>query len=40
LSNWLTPHGREVLGGKPFGDGSPPGATRDAERVPPGHSAG
>ena len=24
LSNWLTPHGREQLGGRPFGDGTPP----------------
>ncbi len=24
-SNWLTPHGREQLGGRPFGDGTPPG---------------
>jgi putative glutathione S-transferase len=24
LSNWLTPHDREALGGKPFGDGTPP----------------
>ena len=40
LSNWLTPHGREALGGRPFGDGSPPGPTPEAERVPPGHSAG
>ncbi len=28
LSNWLTPHGREALGGRPFGDGTPPGPTR------------
>ena len=40
LSNWLTPHGREALGGKPFGDGTPPGPTREGERVPEGHSAG
>jgi glutathionyl-hydroquinone reductase len=39
LSNWLTPHGREALGGRPFGDGTPPGPTRDAERVPAGHGA-
>jgi putative glutathione S-transferase len=26
LGNWLTPHGREALGGRPFGDGTPPGA--------------
>lgn len=24
LSGWHTPHGREALGGRPFGDGSPP----------------
>ena len=24
-SGWLTPHGREELGGRPFGDGTPPG---------------
>lgn len=24
LSGWLTPHGREELGGRPFGDGTPP----------------
>jgi len=40
LSNWLTPHGREALGGKPFGDGTPPGPTPEDERVPPGHGAG
>jgi glutathionyl-hydroquinone reductase len=39
LSGWLTPHGREALGGKPFGDGTPPGPTRDGERVPAGHGA-
>ncbi|WP_433004793.1 glutathione S-transferase family protein [Kribbella sp. CA-294648] len=38
-SNWLTPHGREELGGKPFGDGTPPGPPRDAERVPTEHGA-
>lgn len=40
LANWLTPHGREALGGKPFGDGSPPGPVRAGERVPTGHGAG
>ncbi|MDT7754367.1 MAG: glutathionyl-hydroquinone reductase [Mycobacterium sp.] len=39
LSNWLTPHGREALGGRPFGDGTPPGPVREPERVPPGHGA-
>ena len=24
LSGWVTPHGREALGGRPFGDGTPP----------------
>ena len=33
LSNWLTPHGRESLGGRPFGDGTPPGPTPEGERV-------
>ncbi|MFF9150143.1 glutathione S-transferase family protein [Streptomyces sp. NPDC014861] len=34
-SDWLTPHGREVLPGRPFGDGTPPGPPPPAERVPP-----
>jgi putative glutathione S-transferase len=34
-SGWLAPHGRETLGGHPFGDGTPPGPTPDDERVPP-----
>jgi putative glutathione S-transferase len=34
LSGWLTPHGREVLGGHPFGDGTPPGPPAAAEVVP------
>jgi putative glutathione S-transferase len=34
LSNWLTPHGREALGGRPFGDGTPPGPVRAGEEVP------
>jgi putative glutathione S-transferase len=35
LSGWLTPHGREALGGRPFGDGTPPGPPGPAETVPP-----
>ncbi len=35
LSGWLTSHGREELGGRPFGDGTPPGPPPPAERVPP-----
>ncbi|MDQ2638777.1 MAG: glutathione S-transferase C-terminal domain-containing protein [Actinomycetota bacterium] len=38
LSNWLTPHGREELGGSPFGDGTPPGPTDPDETVPPAHT--
>ncbi len=34
LSGWLTPHGREALGGRPFGDGTPPAPPALAE-VPP-----
>lgn len=34
VSGWLTPHGREELGGRPFGDGTPPGPPPTGERVP------
>ena len=34
LRNWLTPHHREQLGGRPFGDGTPPGPVADGEKVP------
>ncbi len=37
LSNWLTPHHREELGGRPFGDGTPPGPPVAAETVPADH---
>ncbi|MBO1901201.1 glutathione S-transferase C-terminal domain-containing protein [Leucobacter weissii] len=37
LSNWLDPHGRERLGGEPFGDGTPPAPPTEGERVVPGH---
>lgn len=39
VSNFLTPHGREQLGGRPFGDGTPPGPPKPAEVVPAGHGA-
>ena len=39
LTGWWQPHGREELGGRPFGDGTPPGAPTPEERVPPDHSA-
>ena len=35
LSGWLTAHGREALGGRPFGDGTPPDAPDPDEAVPP-----
>jgi putative glutathione S-transferase len=33
-SGWLTPHFREELGGRPFGEGTPPGPPRPGEEVP------
>ncbi|MDT0214805.1 glutathione S-transferase C-terminal domain-containing protein [Rothia sp. ARF10] len=38
LSGWATPHGRESLGGRPFGDGTPPGPPPQGERVPTAHN--
>jgi putative glutathione S-transferase len=35
VRNWLTPHGRAELGGRPFGDGTPPSPPPERERVPP-----
>jgi glutathionyl-hydroquinone reductase len=37
LTGWLTPHGREELGGSPFGDGTPPGPPSEEETVLPEH---
>ncbi|SDO56056.1 putative glutathione S-transferase [Nakamurella panacisegetis] len=37
LANWLDPHGRESLGGRPFGDGTPPGPPIPSEVVPAAH---
>ncbi|MFF5079086.1 glutathione S-transferase family protein [Actinoplanes sp. NPDC000266] len=37
LTSWLTEHGREKLGGRPFGDGTPPPPPKPTERVPAGH---
>ncbi|HJP78471.1 MAG TPA: glutathione S-transferase C-terminal domain-containing protein [Pseudonocardiaceae bacterium] len=36
LSNWLTPHHREELSDRPWGDGTPPPPPKDAEKVTPG----
>jgi putative glutathione S-transferase len=38
LSGWVTPHGREALGGRPFGDGTPPPPARPEEQVPAEHT--
>ncbi|PRW63662.1 glutathione S-transferase family protein [Actinopolyspora mortivallis] len=38
LSGWTSPHGRQSLGGRPFGDGTPPGPVREDERVDPAHT--
>src|SRR5680860_978776 len=38
LSNWLEAHGREQLGGRPFGDGTPPRPPAPDELVPAEHS--
>ncbi len=36
-SGWLEPHGRDALGGRPFGDGTPPGPPIPREVVPADH---
>lgn len=38
LAGWATPHGRESLGGRPFGDGTPPGPPPVGERVAPSNN--
>jgi glutathionyl-hydroquinone reductase len=38
LAGWTTPHGRERLGGRPFGNGTPPQPPNQGEAVPPGHN--
>ena len=38
LGGWLTAHGREALGGRPFGDGTPPGTPPPDEVVPADHT--
>ena len=35
LAGWIAPHGREALGGRPFGNGTPPGPPRRDEVVAP-----
>jgi glutathionyl-hydroquinone reductase len=38
LAGWLSPHGRERLGGRPFGNGQPPPPPRPEETVPIEHT--
>ena len=38
LSGWATAHGREQLGGRPFGEGTSPGPPARHERVPADHN--
>ncbi|MFN2555373.1 MAG: glutathione S-transferase family protein [Nitriliruptorales bacterium] len=38
LMNWGSPHGREALGGRPFGDGTPPGPPPPHEAVLRAHN--
>jgi glutathionyl-hydroquinone reductase len=38
LHDWLLPHGREALGGRPFGDGTPPPPPAPGEAVDPAHT--
>ncbi|MBW3618919.1 MAG: glutathione S-transferase C-terminal domain-containing protein [Actinobacteria bacterium] len=38
LRTWASPHGREELGGRPFGDGTPPPPPGDDEVVPSAHN--
>jgi putative glutathione S-transferase len=38
LSGWSTKHAREELGGRPFGDGTPPPPPVPSERVPAEHN--
>ncbi len=38
LASWTTPHGRQALGGRPFGAGSPPGPPPPGEQVEARHT--
>jgi glutathionyl-hydroquinone reductase len=38
LTGWMSPHGRETLGGRPFADGTPPGPPPPGEVVPAQHT--
>jgi glutathionyl-hydroquinone reductase len=38
LDGWAAPHGREALGGRPFGEGTPPGPPPEDEVVPAEHN--
>jgi glutathionyl-hydroquinone reductase len=38
LTGWLEPHGRESLGGRPFGDGTPPPPPPPTATIDPAHT--
>ncbi len=38
LTPWVSAHGRQALGGRPFGDGTEPDPVRPSERVPDTHT--
>ncbi len=38
LTGWMESHDRESLGGRPFGDGTPPGPVPEGERVAADHT--
>jgi glutathionyl-hydroquinone reductase len=38
LTGWAAPHGREELGGRPFGEGTAPSPVADEEQVPTEHN--
>lgn len=40
MANWFSRHHREELGGRPFGDGTPPGPPPEPERIPDEHYVG
>jgi putative glutathione S-transferase len=39
-ADWLSDHGRDQMGGCPFGDGTPPGPVAAGEEVPADHGPG
>lgn len=40
LADWFSAHHRDELGGRPFGDGTPPGPPPEGERIPEERNSG